>query len=44
MTNVENYDATAINDQLNDQQRITVVIGDIVMYRSNVKLIVPENK
>lgn len=41
-TVVSNYDAVEINRAINDGQKNTVVIGDLVLYRANVKSVVPK--
>lgn len=40
-TEVENYDAVALNADLNDSTLNTVVLGDIVVSRINVKSVRP---
>jgi len=38
---VEKYDPVALNEELNNQNVNTVVLGDLVVSRINVKSIVP---
>lgn len=38
---VDTYDSVAINDQLNNNELNTVVFGDLVISRINVKSITP---
>ena len=38
---VESYDAAALNESLNDDQLNTVVLGELVISRINVKSVKP---
>lgn len=38
---VDDYDAFALNEDLNDNELNTVVIGDLVVSRINVKSVIP---
>lgn len=40
-TEMENYDPITVNEQINNNEELTVVIGDIVVSRIDVKRIVP---
>jgi hypothetical protein len=41
---MENYNVAELNEQLNDNEINTVIIGDIIFSRIDVKLIKPLNK
>jgi hypothetical protein len=41
---VESYDSVALNEQLNNNEINTVVIGDLIFSRINVKSVVPANQ
>jgi hypothetical protein len=41
VTDVENYDPVAINDQLNEQESRTIVIGSAIVDRNNVMRVLP---
>lgn len=43
-TTVEDYDAVALNEEMNDNTINTVVISDIIVSRINVKSVVPINE
>lgn len=40
-TNVEIFDAISLNDQLNNNQINTVVIGDLIFSRIDIKTVAP---
>lgn len=40
---IENYNAQVLNDKLNDKDLITVLIGDFIIQRIDVKRILPIN-
>lgn len=42
--NADNYDPTALNDALNNNDLNTVAIGDLVISRINVKTIIPQTE
>ncbi|WP_053070364.1 hypothetical protein [Alkalihalobacillus pseudalcaliphilus] len=41
VTEVENYDSEKINETINDPDRITIVIGDLILSRIDIKRIIP---
>jgi hypothetical protein len=41
---VENYDAVQVNDDLNNIEINTVVFGDVILSRIDVKAVVPINE
>jgi hypothetical protein len=41
---MENYNVAELNEQLNDNEINTVIIGDIIFSRIDIKLIKPLNK
>lgn len=38
---VDNFDALAINEQMNDQETRTVIIGDAILDQSNIMRVIP---
>lgn len=40
--NVDDYNPIEINDKLNDNEIHTVVLGNVIISRINVKTIIPE--
>ncbi|MED3649943.1 hypothetical protein [Heyndrickxia sporothermodurans] len=40
-TTVETYDPVAINESINNGELLTVVIGDLIISRINVKEVMP---
>jgi hypothetical protein len=41
-TSVKNFDAEELNKHINDGQKNTVVIGDLIVYRANLKSVYPK--
>jgi hypothetical protein len=41
---VESYDSVTLNEQLNNNEINTVVIGDLIFSRINVKSVVPADQ
>lgn len=42
-TSVKEYDPVGLNKLLNDNEILTLVIGDIVISRINVKVVLPKD-
>lgn len=40
-TTVENYDPNVLNESINNSELLTVVIGDLIISRINIKEIIP---